>query len=317
MINSVRNTVLSILNKNNYGYISPSDFNLYAKQAQMELFEEYFSTYNKIVNMENSRLSGTSYADQKRVVEENMEHFSVSKLLFNSANNVFSLPSLVTTGDLAFMVNKVVCYPVVLVSGTNSAVLANNLEDATATFTADGISAGDIVINTDTFDTALVVTVVNNTRIIISADIFTATPESYRIIDVSVYKEVEKVNLSKITMLRSSLLTSPSLTFPAYTIQGEFLTAYPEAINTFGQIEAQYFRFPLDPKWTYITLSNGEPVFDQSQSDYQDFELPLEDEYKLVMKILQYCGVSIREAEVVSFGMAQEQHEQPTFSQKQ
>ena len=55
MINSVRNTVLSILNKNNYGYISPSDFNLFAKQAQLEIFEEYFSKYNDIVNMQNVR----------------------------------------------------------------------------------------------------------------------------------------------------------------------------------------------------------------------------------------------------------------------
>ena len=46
MINSVRNTVLAILNKNNYGYISPNDFNLYAKQAQLDLFEDLFYEYN-------------------------------------------------------------------------------------------------------------------------------------------------------------------------------------------------------------------------------------------------------------------------------
>ena len=33
MINSVRNTVLAIINKNNYGYISPGDFNLFAKSS--------------------------------------------------------------------------------------------------------------------------------------------------------------------------------------------------------------------------------------------------------------------------------------------
>ena len=37
MINSVRNTVQAIANKNNYGYISPQDFNLYSQQAQMDL----------------------------------------------------------------------------------------------------------------------------------------------------------------------------------------------------------------------------------------------------------------------------------------
>ena len=45
-INEVRNTVLAIANKNNYGYISPSDFNLYAAQAQMDMFEDYFYQYN-------------------------------------------------------------------------------------------------------------------------------------------------------------------------------------------------------------------------------------------------------------------------------
>jgi len=46
MINAVRNTVLAILNKNNYGYISPADFNLFAKQAQLDIFDEYFLEYN-------------------------------------------------------------------------------------------------------------------------------------------------------------------------------------------------------------------------------------------------------------------------------
>ena len=68
MINSVRNTVLSVLNKNNYGYISPSDFNLYAKQAQLEVYEEYFSNINKAVNMENARMSGGRRP--RRVVRE-------------------------------------------------------------------------------------------------------------------------------------------------------------------------------------------------------------------------------------------------------
>ena len=63
MINSVRNTVLSILNKNNYGYISPSDFNLFAKQAQLDIFEDYFYQYNYQLNKENARQSGTGYAD--------------------------------------------------------------------------------------------------------------------------------------------------------------------------------------------------------------------------------------------------------------
>ena len=46
MIDDVRTTVLAVLNKNNYGYLSPMDFNLYAKQAQLEIFENLFYQYN-------------------------------------------------------------------------------------------------------------------------------------------------------------------------------------------------------------------------------------------------------------------------------
>lgn len=249
MINSVRNTVLSVLNKNNYGYISPSDFNLYAKQAQMEVFEEYFSQYNKIINMENARMSGTDYADLKKVIAEAIELFSKTSSLsqVTPATNQFYLPSLTTTGDLYYMVNKVLCYD------------------------ASGM-----------------------TRVFMG--------------------EAEKVNHSKITMLINSLLTAPTETYAAYTQEGGILTVYPDTINLPNEVDAQYFRYPKDPKWTYITLVNGEPSFDQSQLDYQDFELPMEDEYKLVIKILQYCGVSIREAEVVQFGLSQEQQQQqPNF----
>jgi hypothetical protein len=242
MINSVRNTVLSILNKNNYGYISPSDFNLYSKQAQFEVFEEYFSEYNKTITMENARQSGTSYADLRKPIEEAMEVFAVTSTLTQvaPATNRFFLPSSTTTGFDYFMINKILCY------------------DAS-----------------------------------VSPRVFKG--------------EAEKVTHTHITMLITSNLTAPTEKYPAYTQEGGILTVYPSTINLPNEVDSNYFRYPKDPKWTYITLANGEPVFDQSQADYQDFEIPLEDEYKLVSKILQYAGMSIREIAAVQFGGAEEQ----------
>ena len=80
-INAVRNTVLAIANKNNYGYISPQDFNLYAKQAQMDMFEDYFYQYNNWINRENARSSGTGYADIIKNIEEVIDSFSVQAFL--------------------------------------------------------------------------------------------------------------------------------------------------------------------------------------------------------------------------------------------
>ena len=91
MINAVRNTVLAVLNKNNYGYISPQDFNLYAKQAQMEMFEEYFSSYNKVVNAENARMSGVDYADIEQPIAEVLEYFLRTDYLTKISTNKFSM----------------------------------------------------------------------------------------------------------------------------------------------------------------------------------------------------------------------------------
>ena len=321
MINEVRNAVLSILNKNNYGYISPSDFNLYAKNAQMEIYEEYYSSYNKTINAENQRGSGTDYADIESPLAETLESFLVTNSLVKSVNNKFFYPSLVTTGDESYYLLKVLCYPKFLTSGVQSGTeIANNLVCTTGNFTTYGIVSGDIVVNTTTKLTSTVSSVISNTQILLTSDIFPITAPAnngYAIFQAASLTEADKVSAGKITMLNSSNLTAPSNEFPSYVYQGNTLELYPNTINNQGQVQAVYFRFPKVPKWTYISLFDGSPSFDQSQSDYQDFELPTEDEYKLVTKILEYCGMSIREMEVTQFGMAQQQHEQPTFSMQQ
>lgn len=311
MINEVRNAVLSILNKNNYGYISPSDFNLYAKNAQMELYEGYYSNYNKAINTENQRMSGTDYADIENPLAETLESFLVTNYLSQSENNKFFLPSLTTTGDESYYVLKVLCYPKLITTGVQTEdLITNALVCATGNFISLGIVKGDIVVNTTTKAISSVINVVSNTQLSLTSNIFPAggsTNDGFAIYKKSSITEADKVSAGKITMLNSSNLTSPSDMYPSYVLQGNKVELYPDTIAGQGQVQATYFRFPKAPKWTYISLSNGIPVFDQSQSDYQDFELPLEDEYRLVTKILQYCGLSIRENDIVQFGMVQEQ----------
>jgi len=336
MINAVRNTVLAVLNKNNYGYISPQDFNLYAKQAQMEMFEEYFSSYNKVINAENARMSGTDYADIRKAVAEVIEGFLMKNNLSNFGfpiENNFVAPSLATTGDSAYMINTIITYPVILATGTNTNITAPNFQtliDTTADFNQDGVQVGDIVVNLTApagpanNQTTTVASISNASTLVLVQPLFVNAGEDYAIFSAASGVEAEKVLESKIFMLNRSNLTTPSTIFPSYVMNNQALnsnvtaiTMYPKTINTYGQVVCTYFRYPKDPKWTYITLFNGEPSFDQSQPDYQDFEMPLEDEFKLVMKILQYCGVSIREIEVAQYAIGQEQHEQPTFSQQQ
>jgi hypothetical protein len=308
MINSVRNTVLSILNKNNYGYISPSDFNLFAKQAQIDIFEDYFYQYNYQIQKENARQSGTGYADIKKGYEEVIEIFSETKYLTHNVNNTFYLPAQLYTGDDYYLINKVLGFETTVTSGTSTAVLPNNLEDSGANFISDGVQVGDIVFNlrpvAPTF--ATVTQVLSGNILVLSSDIFTVNASAY-IIFKPKQNELEKVTQGKITMLNNSLLTAPTRTFPAYTQEGDLLTAYPSTLTE--GILCNYIRYPKDPKWTYQSLTGGEPAFDQNQPDYQDFELPNDDEPSLIMKILQYAGMSIREIQAVQFAQAQDQED--------
>jgi hypothetical protein len=231
MIDAVRNTVLAILNKNNYGYLSPSDFNLYAQQAQLEIFEDCFYQYNTQLNLENARRSGTEYANLSKGILETIDLFSKTAPLVQLATNTYTMPS-----DY-YLINKVLC-------------------------SSGGAFKG----------------------------------------------EAERVNQSKITMLNASLLTAPSVDFPAYTTEGSVMTVYPSTFNGAADISAQYVRYPLTPKWTYnIALQAQGPVFNPSASDYQDFELPLDNLNDLVIKICQYAGVEIREAMVVQYAQGEEQ----------
>lgn len=306
MINEVRNTVLSVLNKNNYGYISPSDFNLFAENAQMEIFEDYFKNYNKAINAENARTAGSDYAEIEGPIAETLEGFLVTNYLAHLGSNRYSAPSLTTTGDDDYYILKMLCHTKKLTSGLTTAAGANTLVNSTATFLSDGLTAGDIVVNGNTGAVSTITNVVSNTLIALSSNIFTAAGQLYNIYSKAV-KEADKVSVGKITMLNASSLTSPTEFYPSYTLEEETIKIFPDTIDAKGKVECVYFRYPKTPKWTYITLVSGEPAFDQSQPDYQDFELPSSDNYILVMKILQYCGISIRETEVAQFGMIQEQ----------
>ena len=150
---------------------------------------------------------------------------------------------------------------------------------------------------------ATVTQVLSGNILVLSSDIFVVVPSNY-IIFKPKQNELEKVTQGKITMLNNSTLTAPNRLFPAYTQEGSILTTHPSTLTE--GIMCQYIRYPKDPKWTYITLTNGEPMFDSSQADFQDFELAVDDQVGLVNKILQYAGMSIREVAAVQFGKTEE-----------
>jgi hypothetical protein len=74
-IDTVYQKVLALANKEQRGYITPQEYNLFANHAQMEIFEQYFYDINQF-----NRVPGnsTEYSDMLSVLQEKLNIFEVS-----------------------------------------------------------------------------------------------------------------------------------------------------------------------------------------------------------------------------------------------
>ena len=89
-IDTVYQKVLAILNKEQRGYVTPQEFNLFANQAQLDLFEQYFYDINQF-----GRLPGndTEYSDMLNILNEKISPFEVTSGNLNHDNTKFELPA--------------------------------------------------------------------------------------------------------------------------------------------------------------------------------------------------------------------------------
>ena len=85
-VDTVYQRVLAIANKEQRGYITPLEFNLYANQAQMDIFEQYFYDLNQF-----SRIPGndTEYSDIVNILEEKINLFEVSNTITGTLGTFF------------------------------------------------------------------------------------------------------------------------------------------------------------------------------------------------------------------------------------
>lgn len=73
-INTVYQTTLSLLNKEQRGYLTPQQFNLFANQAQLDLFEQYFYDINQFGRVPGN---STEYSDMLGILEQKTNSFEV------------------------------------------------------------------------------------------------------------------------------------------------------------------------------------------------------------------------------------------------
>jgi len=92
-VDTVYQTVLALANKEQRGYITPQEFNLFANHAQQDIFEQYFYDLNQFKRVPGNNDTET---DVVTLIEDKISLFSANATLFTSSddgvNSIFELP---------------------------------------------------------------------------------------------------------------------------------------------------------------------------------------------------------------------------------
>jgi len=120
--------------------------------------------------------------------------------------------------------------------------------------------------------------------------------------------EAEQVSYQHFLKLNKSDLTAPSETYPVYIQNDNKINLFP---NTIVQdVTLYYVKKPAEVEWKYQIVF-GEPLYDSSSSI--DFELHESEETELVIKILELCGILIKD---LSLYQAFDKEDQETIQQQ-
>ena len=97
-IDNVYQQVLAIANKEQRGYITPQEFNLLARKAQLDIFETYF---HEIGIAEVQRNNDTEYSDKSEILREKIAAFEKYKVAMSAVSgNELTLPTSTTVHKL-------------------------------------------------------------------------------------------------------------------------------------------------------------------------------------------------------------------------
>jgi len=91
IVDTVYQRVLALANKEQRGYITPQEFNLFANHAQMDIFEQYFYDLNQF---DRGKGNDLEYSDMINILEEKISVFEKFKVSMSAVSgNQTTLPT--------------------------------------------------------------------------------------------------------------------------------------------------------------------------------------------------------------------------------
>ena len=240
-IDEIYRLVQTFANKEQRGFVTPSDFNLLAKQAELELVNKRLD-----VLREKSQPKKAAGFTQESLTPELAEQ------------------------DLAPF----------LISVSKS--------------TSKGVVSSGYTENEITIDP----------NVLLIKELFILPDES---LGINSHIPLEIIGPKDINKVLRSSLVKPSVEFPIGLMSGSInsgdlkIKVFPDEINS---VMMYVYHLPSNPpQWSYVTIA-GKPVY--NPSDSTQFRLPVRVHGELVIKILEYLGVNLREAEVVQYATNKE-----------
>ena len=143
-------------------------------------------------------------------------------------------------------------------------------------------------------------------------DLTTLSPDLYKL--GSVYftngsllpVEIEQVDRRSFGLIKRSQLTAPSESYPIYYKEGYSIKISPPIPTILAPADGapektytvEYVRKPADVVWNYSIGAVGQYVHNAAAPN-QNFQISSQDQAEVILKILKYAGVVIRDPEII------------------
>ena len=295
-VDIVYKTVLLILNKEQRGNMTPDEFNKVATQVQLEIFESYFETLNQQIRRPDN---DTEYADRVKNVDQDISVFKTyGNATYTPAGGFFNLPTTSGAGSATQTLTG---------NGTASSfpftsITSSQLASSVIAVTINGVSTTAYVINGANISFTTIPAL--NDAIIV-----TATPEDFYRLGTVIYQDTKEVQLSQrneLLYLNSTPLIAPTTTYPIYLYEDNKLYLYPVSITS--DVQVSYLRKPVDVIWNF-TIPAGQNYYQYNPTNSVNFELSKTEQANIILKVLLYSGVVIRDPSIVNIASQQVQQE--------
>jgi len=303
-VDTVYRTVLLIMNKEQRGYLTPEEFNKIGQQVQLEIFNSYFEELNQQLR---TTPNDSEYANRIKTIEHKLELFKMppTSLTFNAASGAstqfFTPPldsTLVASQTITTTTNQV--YDLTATPG--------QVKDGTLKVFLDGseiISPDDYIISTDGTKIQLVAIPTSGLSLVVQV----FDDNFYKLGSVIYNNSVEAEEVSQSYFLKANIspLTQPTTSFPLYIYEKGRIFIKPTSITS--NISATYVRKPISPKWDF-TVDSTTQAYVYNYNTSVNFELDSIEQTALIMRILLYAGVIVKDPQVVQVAASQIQQEQ-------